>query len=218
MDTRGQGSGWSVGTTPDPSGSQPAQPGFVTKGIEDRTTYYYRRLFLDAVRAVEAVRSHPLVDPAQVAVCGGSQGGATAIAAGSLVADVAAVLPDVPFLCDVRRAVEIAQEEPILELARYLASHRDRVDATFATLAYFDLAILGRWATAPALFSVALMDRICPPSTVYAAYNAYGAVRKQIREYPFNDHEGGEIFQRVEQLRWLDALFGRAPLAGPAHA
>lgn len=210
MDTRGQGSGWSVGSTPDPAGSPPAQPGFVTKGIADRTTYYYRRLFLDAVRAVDTVRDHPLVDSAQVAVTGVSQGGATALAAGSLVTDVVAVLPDVPFLCDVRRAVDIAQEEPFLELVRYLAAHRELVDATFATLAYFDLAVLGRWAKAPALFSVALMDRICPPSTVYAAYNAYGGAAKQIREYPFNDHEGGEIFQRVEQLRWLNALLDRS--------
>jgi cephalosporin-C deacetylase len=132
-----------------------------------------------------------------------------ALAAGSLLTDVAAVLPDVPFLCDIRRAVDVAQEEPILELVRYLAVHRDQVDATFATLAYFDLAILGRWATAPSLFSVALMDRVCPPSTVYAAYNAYGGETKQIREYPFNDHEGGGMFQRVEQLRWLDALLAR---------
>ena len=58
------------------------------------------------------------------------------------------------------------------------------------TLSYFDGAVLARSAKAPALFSVGLMDDICPPSTVYAAFNAYGGP-KEIREYPFNDHEGG---------------------------
>jgi cephalosporin-C deacetylase len=52
------------------------------------------------------------------------------------------------------------------------------------------------------LFSVALMDRVCPPSTVYAAFNHY-AGPKEIREYPFNDHEGGQGFHDVAKMRWL---------------
>ena len=87
---------------------------------------------------------------------------------------------------------------------RYLAAHRDLVDTAFATLAYFDGAVLGRSAAAPALFSVALMDATCPPSTVFAAYHAY-AGPKEIEVYEFNDHEGGEAFHRGRQLDWLAA-------------
>ena len=47
------------------------------------------------------------------------------------------------------------------------------------------------------------MDQTCPPSTVYAAFNLYGG-SAEIREYPFNDHEGGEGFHDVVKLRWLD--------------
>ena len=56
MDTRGQGSSWSRGDTPDsePDGGSPQYPGFMTRGILEPKTYYYRRLFTDAVRAVEA--------------------------------------------------------------------------------------------------------------------------------------------------------------------
>jgi hypothetical protein len=68
MDTRGQGSAWSPGDTPDPVGSDPASPGFMTRGILDREAYYYRRVFTDAVRAIEAGRGHPAVDPDKVAV------------------------------------------------------------------------------------------------------------------------------------------------------
>lgn len=50
MDTRGQGSGWSSGHTADPEGSGPAQPGFLTRGISEPATYYYRRVFVDAVQ------------------------------------------------------------------------------------------------------------------------------------------------------------------------
>jgi cephalosporin-C deacetylase len=206
VDTRGQGSGWTTGATADPVGSGPAQPGFLTRGIESRDTYYYRRVYADAVAAVEVLRGHPLVDPSRVAVAGGSQGGGISTSVAALApSSVAAVLPDVPFLCDFRRAVSVAQTDPYLELVRYLAAHRSAVDAAFATLSYFDAAVLAPRAVAPALFSVALMDRTCPPSTVFAAFHAYGGPAS-IEVYEFNDHEGGEAFHRVRQLAWLASV------------
>ena len=209
MDTRGQGSGWLVGDTADPgSDGSPAHPGFMTRGILDPATYYYRRVFTDAVRAIEAVRSHPAVDPARVAVTGGSQGGGIAIAVAALVPDVAAVMPDVPFLSDFARAITITDLDPYTEIARYLKAHRDHTERVLRTLGYVDVAALGRRATAPALFSVGLMDEVSPPSTVYAAFNEY-AGPKEIVEYPFNDHEGGAAFHDIAKMRWLADRFGR---------
>lgn len=202
MDTRGQGSNWIVGDTPDPEPSGPAHPGYMTRGILDPATYYYRRLFTDAVRAVDLARSLDAIDPARVTVAGGSQGGGIALAVSGLVPDVAAVVSDVPFLCDFPRALTLVDKDPYAEIVRYLKAHRDHVDQVLRTLSYIDGTILGRRAKAPALFSVGLMDEICPPSTVYAAFNAYGGP-KEIREYPYNDHEGGQAFQEVAKLGWL---------------
>ncbi len=58
MDTRGQGSTWSAGDTPDlyAEGGNAHYPGSMTKGILDPKHYYYRRVFTDAVRAIEAAR------------------------------------------------------------------------------------------------------------------------------------------------------------------
>jgi cephalosporin-C deacetylase len=162
-------------------------------------------VYVDAVRAVEALRSQPIVDPAQVAITGSSQGGGITLAVAALVPDVAGVMPDVPFLCDFRRAATVAPGDPYGELVRYLKAHRERVEAAFETLAYFDGAVLARLGRAPALFSVALMDPVCPPSTVFAAYHAY-AGPKDIVVYEFNEHEGGEAFQRDRQRRWLAQL------------
>jgi cephalosporin-C deacetylase len=210
VDTRGQGSGYSVGATEDPHGAGPAIPGYMTRGILDPSTYYYRRVFTDAVLAVDALRGLPRIDTSRVTITGGSQGGGITLAVAALRSDLVAAMPDVPFLCDFRRALSLIDTDPYAEITRYLKAHRDHVGQVFSTLAYFDCAVLSRTSSAPALFSVALMDQICPPSTVFAAYNAY-AGPKDIRVYPFNDHEGGQSFQLAEQLRWLptqDRLHG----------
>ena len=204
MDTRGQGSAWQVGDTPDvESGSATGQyPGFVTRGVLDPATYYYRRVMTDAVRAVEAARSHPLVDPARVAVEGASQGGGLAIAVAGLVPDLIVAMPDVPFLCHWRRAVSIVDSDPYQELVRFMKIHRAEAARVFRTLSYFDGLNFAVRAKAPGLFSVGLMDQTCPPSTVFAAYNYY-AGPKQIEVYPFNGHEGGETVQMEVRLRAL---------------
>ena len=209
IDSRGQGTGGGyVGDTPDPHGHGPSYlGGFMTRGVLDKDHYYFRRLYTDAVLAVDAARALPGVAADRIAVHGVSQGGGLALAVASLRTDLRAVMADVPFLCDFPRAITLATEGPYLELAGYLASHRDQVDAVLATLAYFDCAILAGAATAPALMSVALMDTVCPPSTVHAAFNAYVGP-KDLRTYPFNDHEGGQFHQEAVQLEWLAQQLG----------
>ena len=206
MDTRGQGSGWSAGDTPDDQhgATGPAHPGYMTRGIRDRDAYYYRRLFTDGVRAVEAVRSLDLVDPRLVFVTGGSQGGGIALAVAGLTSGLAGVLADVPFLCHFERAIVITDANPYGEIASYLRVHRDDVERVLDTLSNFDGVNLVATADAPAFFSVALMDDIVPPSTVFAAHNAYPA-EKEIVVYPFNGHEGGQLLQEGRKLRWANA-------------
>lgn len=208
MDTRGQGSAWSPGDTPDPEpeGSSPQFPGFMTRGVLDPKTYYYRRLFTDAVRALEAAAGHPAVDPTRLAAKGGSQGGGITLAASGLSSLVKASLPDVPFLCHYRRATTITDRHPYAEIAEFLKTHRDKVETVFHTLSYFDGLNFAARATAPTLFSVGLMDDICPPSTVFAAYNYYKGP-KQLKIYEYNYHDGGGIFQDVEQIKFLDELW-----------
>jgi cephalosporin-C deacetylase len=209
MDTRGQGSSWLKGDTPDPEGqgANPHYPGFMTRGVLDPRTYYYRRVFTDAVRAVEAARSHPAVDAARVAVTGGSQGGGITLAVSGLVPDVQAAMPDVPFLCHYRRATEITDGYPYQEIARYLMAQRDKDEAVFTTLSYFDGVNFAARARAQALFSTALMDEICPPSTVFAAFNHY-AGPKDIRVWHYNQHEGGGTYQAQEKIRFLRGIWG----------
>ncbi|TDD04698.1 acetylxylan esterase [Nonomuraea deserti] len=210
METRGHGGGnvGSPGTTGDPHGSAgPQAPGMMTRGILDPDDYYYRRVFTDAVRAVDAAIEHPSVDAARIIVSGGSQGGGIAQATAALHPSVKAALIDVPFLTHFRRAVEITGRDPYQELVRFLATRRDTADRVFRTLSYFDGLNFAARGRVPALYSVALMDDVCPPSTVFAAYNHWQGP-KEITVWPWNSHEGGGGFQSEEQLRYLDKLLG----------
>ncbi|MFJ3234927.1 acetylxylan esterase [Streptomyces sp. NPDC086787] len=204
MDTRGQGSaGSGGGGTADPVGSAPAYPGFMTRGIDAPENYYYRRVFTDAVRAVEAARSHPLTDASRTVALGSSQGGGITLAVGALVPDLLAVAPNVPFLCDFPRATTLTDRLPYREVGLYLQTHRRRYPEVLRTLSYFDGVHFAARGRAPALFSTALEDQTCPPSTVFAAFNAWAHEDKAIEVYDFNDHEGGGPFHEAEQLRWL---------------
>jgi len=91
---------------------------------------------------------------------------------------------------------------PITRFVRFCRSHRDKVDQVFRTLSYFDGINFAARAKARALFSVGLRDDVCPPTTVFAAYNHY-AGEKEIRVYEFNEHDGGGAHQNVERVDFL---------------
>lgn len=207
MDTRGQGSVWSRGDTPDAgSGAHPSAPGFMTQGILDKRTYYYRRLITDAARAVEAISTRAEVDSTRVAVNGQSQGGGLSIAVAGLLPEVKVCFADVPFMQHFRRAIEITPSDPYPEIARFLQVHRDKIDAVLRTLSYCDGLNFAARMQARTLYSVGIMDTICPPSTVYASYNHVSS-EKEIVEYHFNNHEGGGFQHTVEKIRYLRRLW-----------
>ncbi|MEV4492478.1 acetylxylan esterase [Micromonospora coxensis] len=222
MDSRGQSGRYGVGDTPDPHGA-PGGPWPVTWGILDPHDYHYRRLITDAVRAVEAARALPGVDPDRVAAAGNSQGGGLALAVAGLVGDLAALLSTAPFLCHVQRAIELTDASPYGEIAQYLAVHRESEEAVRRTLSYVDGVSFARRASAPAHFGIGLCDTVCPPSTGFAAYNQYGAATgrptpaREMHTYPFNGHEGGEAVHTRRQLRWLAGVLGSSR-AAPAAA
>jgi cephalosporin-C deacetylase len=206
MDTRGQGSVWQTGDTPDPAAhGDPHAPGFLTLGARDPAKHYYCRLITDAMRAVEAARAHPAVD-GRIAVAGGSQGGGLALAVAGLASGLDALLSDQPFLCHYQRASEIADKDPYAELARYCAAHPDRIEELFTTMSYLDGINFAARADAPGLFSVGLMDEVCPPSTIFAAVNHYRGP-KELRVYPYSGHDGGGAFHGRERLRFLEQLW-----------
>lgn len=203
MDTRGQGGRWTTGATGDRPGDPAAGPEnaqVMTRGIGRPESYYYTRLFTDAVLAVETASQ--LAGAARVAVSGMSQGGGLALAAAALAPQAVAVChADVPFLCDIQRGITIAPDPPYTEIPQFLAHNVDLIPAAVDTLRYVDCALLARRITARCLLSVGLMDTTCPPSTVFAAYNEISAA-KDLAVHPFTGHQVPAV--HVErQLRHL---------------
>ncbi len=214
MDNRGQGDQYgNGGATPDPHASAPGGPGPAARGLLDPRDYHYRRLITDAVRAVTAVRALPGVDGGRVAAVGNSQGGGLALAVAGLVPDLAAVLVTAPFLCGIRRALDLTDASPYGEISAYLSVHRGTEEAAYRTLSYVEGISFARRATAPAHFGVGLRDTVCPPSGAYAAFHHYGEQtgadpRKEIHAYPYNGHEGGDAVHVRRQLDWLVEVLG----------
>ena len=131
-----------------------------------------------------------------------SQGGGLALAAAALHGDTVAVChADVPFLCDIQRAITLAPHAPYTEIPEFLAENVALIDTALNTLRYIDCALLARRITATSLLSVGLMDDHLP---------AVHGVRRLQRDH------GGQGHRRVPVQRAQRAARARrAPAAPP---
>jgi len=198
VDTRGQD-----GDTPDnqnyPNGNA---VDFMTKGIADPQSYYYRFAYMDCLRAVNFIREQKELGP--IVLTGGSQGDGLTIAVAALGANqqIQAAMPDVPYLCHFRRAVEVFTTGPYQELVNHWKAKPNAVENDFRTLSYFDGLNFAPRIKCPILLSVGLLDTVCPPSTGFAVYN-HLTVEKELRVYPFNGHEGGGTRHEEEKYHFI---------------
>ncbi len=184
MDCRGQ-NGQSQDNSVTPEGQH---AGWMTKGIRDPKTYYYRYVYADAVRALELLAGREEVDESRIAVTGVSQGGGISLAASALSDRPILSLPDVPFLCDFRRAVAITGIPPYTEIPSFLKSFPHLYEQAFRTLSYCDNLNLASKIRCRTVISNCLWDDICPPSTIYGVFH-HMTCEKSIEVYPFHKHE-----------------------------
>jgi cephalosporin-C deacetylase len=184
MDCRGQ-NGQSQDATVSPEGHH---SGWMTKGIRSPREYYYRYVYADAVRALELLARREEVDANRLAITGVSQGGGLTLAVAGLSDRPILALPDVPFLCDYRRAIAITPAGPYPEIPSFLKSFPHLYEQAIRTLSYCDCLNLAPRIKCRTVISNCLWDDICPPSTIFGVYNHITA-EKQIEIYPFHKHE-----------------------------
>ncbi len=171
-------------------------------GVDDKYRYYYRRVVLGGIRALDYIHSRPDVDTSRVAVAGGSQGGGLSLLVTSIDRRVDALVLHVPAMCD-HFGLDHGRPTGWPHLLR-------RADGplTRHTAAYFDGALAAGRITCPVIVGVSLLDEACPPTTVYAMYNSLGG-SKEIIVHPGTHHPGSFTRARsAELISRLARLFG----------
>jgi cephalosporin-C deacetylase len=189
LDMRGQG-GLSVDEIPVAGWSMSS---YLLRGVDDDPdNLLYRHLYLDTVRLAQIVMGLDGVDPDRVGATGYSQGGGLTLACAALEPRITLAAPVYPFLTDYKRAWEMdLEEQPYDEIAQYFRRRdpmHNREDEIFTRLGYVDVQHLAPRVRARTVLTTSLVDKVCPPSTQFAAYNKL-TCEKSYRLYPDYAHE-----------------------------
>lgn len=157
--------------------------------------------------AIESLEAVDFVDHSKKAVTGISQGGGLSIAVGRFLMMFQYACPMSPFFAVSNELWTLGLWIPTWKSKDIWQHTEVAIKNSWETLGYFDAVNFAKRANVPALFSAGLLDEVCPPSTVFAAFNHYKG-EKQIECYPFNGHEGGQLDHLEKQVRFLNSLYG----------
>lgn len=136
---------------------------------DNRDKFYFRNMYLRALRALEYIKTLPEWDGRNLIVVGASQGGAQAIAAAALDPQVSLCLSGVPALCDHAGSLVGRQSGwPRLFFAEN--GKPDKAEVAEASR-YYDCANFTKYIKIPVFMTAGMLDNTCVPTSVYAAYN-----------------------------------------------
>ncbi|MDZ7620043.1 MAG: acetylxylan esterase [Patescibacteria group bacterium] len=176
-------------------------------GRESRDTIYFRGMYLRLVRAIDFLTSQPEWNGKTLAVVGHSQGGGQALAAGGLDPRVTAVGTGVPAICDhAGRAIGRINGWPRLVP---MGDDDKPEPLSLEASRYVDAVNFASRCKADAIMSVGFIDRTCPPTSNYAAYNQLQG-KKQVINKPLMGHSSTpDIHQAF--MEFIEASFARQP-------
>jgi len=165
--------------------------GYSHRGREHRETCYFLGMYLRLARALNFLTAQPEWDGEILIVKGQSQGGAQAIVAAGLDHRVTVIGAGMPALCNQPGPSPISGWP-------WLVPYRDgKPDPKILQVSrYFDPVNFSARTDAEAIFSVGFIDVVCPPTTVYMAYNNIRG-KKQILNYTLRGHEAPESMKAV---------------------
>lgn len=179
--------------------------GWMTQGVLPPDHYYRRRVYMDAICAIEWSATQKDVDGNAIGVPGIIQGGGLSLAAAALSElPVAAIVADYPYLCPSRRAVDVALEGPYGAVKEFLTRNgrHDVENQRVKILSHFDAMNFAPDIHCPVEVAVGLVDTVTTPSTTFAAYNHIPDGDKATFVYRYFGHEPMPLFQS-EKLSFL---------------
>ncbi len=171
--------------------SQNELNGYWGRGKNDRDKFYFKDMYMRAMRALDYVKSLPEWDGKNLIVMGVSQGGAQAIVAAALEPQVKLCLANVPALSDLSCSLAKPQRQSGWP-SPFKAKDDKPDDETVAkTVAYYDNVYFAKRIKADIYISTGFIDNTCPPTGVYAVFNNIPATTKKfITSTPCDGHDG----------------------------
>lgn len=165
-----------------------------TQGRESREKIYFLGMFLRLVRALDFLTAQPEWDGRTVIVHGTSQGGYQSLVAAGLDPRVTFYAAGVPAGCD-HCGFKAGR---VNGWPHFIATGETPPPEVVEAVRYFDAANFITRSKAAGCVTVGFIDTTCPPSSVYAAYNAAPG-RKSI----YNDVPSGHANSReaMESMR-----------------
>lgn len=172
-------------------------------GMESRDRYYYKRVYLGCVRANDFLTSLPKWNGQDLAVTGGSQGGALTIITTALDPRVKGLAAVYPALSDTTGYLKNrAGGWPHMFRATPNGDSPHHTPEKIATLGYYDVVNFARRVKVPGLYSWGFNDETCPPTSMYAAYNVIGAPKRLLLALETGHNQVPEQQERINQ--WLE--------------
>lgn len=175
--------------------------GYLANGLENKDIYYMKHVYVGLVRCIDFLTSLPEWDGKNVAVQGGSQGGALAIIAAGLDSRVTQCVANHPALSDMAgyAAKGGTGGYPHFYRQPQILSNKDCLN----TLAYFDVVNFARYVKAPTYLTWGYNDVTCPPTTSYAVWNTLKCTKESLLT-PINEHWTTAETNRG-QMEWIKA-------------
>lgn len=141
-------------------------------GMNDRDSYYFKRVYLACCKAVDFIFTLPEFNGSDLAVTGQSQGGMLSIVTAALDKRIKYLAPIYPGGCDMARFLV---KDKIFNPS---GDNEGLMSGRLKTIGYYDVVNFARRITIPGFYSWGYNDVVCSPTSMYAAYNVISAPKE----------------------------------------
>jgi cephalosporin-C deacetylase len=169
-------------------------------GMDDKDKSYYRAVILGCVRSIDYLFTRADFNKKEMAVTGGSQGGALTLITSGLDQRVLLAAPNVAAMCDHSgMAFDRVSGWP-----HWLMRAKDK-DKVLEASAYYDAVNFARKFKGKSIHGVGFIDTVCAPTTVYAAFNVCPEPKVMINS-PLMGHDTDPLWKKAREKFWKDNL------------
>jgi len=182
---------------------QGALNNYWTTNLDDKYKAYCKRVYLGCVRAVDFFEGLEWFNGEDIGVTGGSQGGALSIVTAGLDERIDFLAAFYPALSDLTGFLHgRAGGWPQIFRDEY-TNKPEKIE----TSKYFDVVNFARFVQVPGWYSWGYNDNVCPPTSMYAAYNVLPA-QKELHIFQETQHW---TFPEQQKLKndWLFEKLGQ---------